>query len=69
MKRTILEGGVCYSIQCSRVAEEGKALREREKATPCGIYLIGSSCLEVLVQGVRHKLAASSALGRHRNKR
>jgi hypothetical protein len=68
VKRTILEGGVCYSIQCSRVEEEGKALRER-KGNTCGIYLIGSSCLEVLVQGLRHKLAASSALGRHRNKR
>jgi hypothetical protein len=65
VKRTISEGGVCHSIQYSRVAEEGKALCEREGDT-CGIY---SLCLEVRSRGCVIKFAASSALGRHRNKR
>ena len=50
VKRTISEGGVCHSIQYSRVAEEGKALCEREGDT-CGIYSTGSLCLEVRSRG------------------
>ena len=63
MKRTISEGGVYHSIQSSRVAEGSKTLCEREGET--GDFL----CLEDWSRGLRHKFTASSALGRHRNKR
>ena len=64
MKRTISEGGVYHRIQSPRVAEGGKALCEREGETGDLLLVPGR-----LVQGLRHKFAASSALGRHRNKR
>jgi hypothetical protein len=44
----------------------GGRLCAREREGEIGIYFL---CLEVLVRGLRHKFAASSALGRHRNKR
>lgn len=62
MKRTISEGGVYHSIQCPRVARKVR-LCAREKVR---LELL---CLDRLVRGLRHTFAASSALGRHRNKR
>ena len=54
-----------WSVQSPRVAEGSKAfVGEREGET--GDLL---SCAWKIVQGLRHKFAASSALGRHRNKR
>jgi hypothetical protein len=58
-----LEGGGYHSIQSQGVAEEGKALCKREGEIGDLLLVPGS-----FGPGLRHKFAASSALGRHRNK-